>query len=211
MKWKKPLKIGVLCFLVMTAGLMTINFWIVSTTADKIHYEMAGLAPGRVGLILGTSKSTTKGHSNKYFDERIATAVDLYNNRKVKQLIVSGDNRTRYYNEPKDMFNALIAKGIPESVIILDYEGTGTLESVVRSKLVFNADKILIITQDFHCYRALFIADYFGIDAEGYSADKRGALPVFLAFRELFARIKAVFDLYISKETPHYFETNTQQ
>ncbi len=205
MPLKKSLKLGAFLGFILLASLLAINFWIVSSTVNKIHYEPEGLVSGRVGLILGTSKRTTQGHNNKYFDERITTAVELYNSNKVEQLIVSGDNRTRYYNEPKDMLNALMDKGIPESSIILDYEGISTLDSVVRSKLVFKKDKILIITQDFHCYRALFIANYFGIDAEAYSADNRGELPAFLALREILARLKAVFDLYIFKESPNYF------
>ncbi|MBV6640404.1 MAG: YdcF family protein [Cyclobacteriaceae bacterium] len=208
MNFSRVLKIGALTCTAVAAILLTVNFWIVNSTVHKIHYTTDLVPRDRVGLILGTSKRTIEGHNNLYFDQRIDAAARLYRSGHIRKIIVSGDNRTQFYNEPKDMLNALLAKGIPEGVIVLDPEGVSTLDSVVRSKWVYGSDKILIITQDFHCYRALFIADHFGIDAQAYSADQKGELSSTLATREVLARIKAVFDLYISKETPQYAVEN---
>lgn len=204
MNFSRVFKIGALTCTVLVASLLAINFWIVNSTVDKIHYTTELVPKDRVGLILGTSKRTIEGHNNLYFDQRIDAAARLFKLGLISKIIVSGDNRTQFYNEPKDMLNALTAKGIPEGVVVLDPEGISTLDSVVRSRWVYGSEKILIITQDFHCYRALFIADHFGIDAQAYSADEKGRLSSTLATREVLARIKAVFDLYISKETPQY-------
>ncbi|XOV94749.1 MAG: vancomycin high temperature exclusion protein [Bacteroidota bacterium] len=208
MKIPKLIKIGGLTFLIVIAILLTINFWIISTTVGRIYHDPSLVPIDRVALILGTSKRTVEGHNNKYFDERMDAATRLYRKGIINKIIVSGDNRTQFYNEPKDMFQALTDRGIPENIVTLDPEGISTLDSVVRSRLVFGSNRIVIITQDFHCYRALFIADYFGIDAVAYSADNKGSLSSSLAIREVLARIKAVYDLYFARESPQYFESD---
>jgi len=117
---------------------------------------------------------------------------------------VSGDNNTVYYNEPKDMLNALMALGVSQADITLDFAGFRTLDSVVRSKLIFGQDELIIITQDFHCYRALFIADYYGMDAVAFSADNKDQLPLSLAIREILARTNTVLDLYVFNRGPKF-------
>lgn len=200
MSFFKLLKVIGISITLVIGFLLTINFWIIHTTVDRIHYDPNFTKGERIGLIPGTSKKTVKGHNNLYFDQRIDAATDLYKQGFLQKIIVSGDNRTQYYNEPRDMLNALIDNGVPEQVIISDPEGISTLASVVRSQKVYGSDKILIITQDFHCYRALFIADHYGIDAIAYAADEKGRLSSKLATREVLARIKAVYDLYFQSE-----------
>lgn len=195
--------IGVIAFTLIVL-IMGLNFWIVSSTNQRIHYTIDELPPRKVALLLGTSKRTEKGGSNKYFEERIDAAARLYELEVIRHIIVSGDNETVYYNEPRDMFDALIKKGVPKAAITLDYAGFRTLDSVVRSKEIFGQDELLIITQDFHCYRALFIAGYYGIDAVAYSADNKDELPLKLAIREILARSNTVLDLYIFHKGPRF-------
>lgn len=183
---------------------LAINYWVVSTTRDLIFYNQEQLPSTKVALLLGTSKRVAGGGANKYFDERIEAAAELYRTGVVKHLIVSGDNNTVYYNEPRDMYQALQEMGVPPSAITLDYAGFRTLDSVVRAKLIFGQDSLIIISQDFHCYRALFIARYYGIEAVAYSADAREELPWMLAVREVFARVMAVFDLYVWQSDPKF-------
>ncbi|WP_421878478.1 SanA/YdcF family protein [Marinoscillum sp.] len=193
--------------IVITAvGLLVLglNFWIVSSTQDQIYYSLNDVPPKRVALLLGTSKRTVEGGTNKYFKERMEAAAELFHRGVIKHIIVSGDNRTVYYNEPRDMLNALKELGVPEGAITLDYAGFRTLDSVVRAKEVFGQDDLMIITQDFHCYRALFIANYHGLNAVAYSADNKDELPYMLAIREILARSKAVFDLYVFDEKPKF-------
>lgn len=190
--------------LVVCVLVLGLNFWIVSSTEDSIFHDMADIPPRKVALLLGTSKHTSKGGANKYFKERIEAAAVLYHKGIVKHIIVSGDNRTIYYNEPRDMYKDLRALDVPMSAITLDFAGFRTLDSVVRSKMVFGQDELLIITQDFHCYRALFIADYYNIDALAFSADNKDELPVSLAIREILARSIAVLDLYVLDKGPKF-------
>lgn len=200
----KAVKILIGTFVIVCLLILGLNFWIVSSTEDSIYYDIENVPQRRVALLLGTSKRTTGGGTNKYFKERIEAAAKLYHKGIISHIIVSGDNRTIYYNEPRDMYKDLRALDIPVSAITLDFAGFRTLDSVVRSKEVFGQDELLIITQDFHCYRALFIADYYGIDALAFSADNKDELPLSLALREIVARSLAVFDLYILNKEPKF-------
>jgi SanA protein len=158
-----------------------------------------------VALVLGTSHRTVKGKPNPFFEKRMETAALLYHEGKVSHFILSGDNRTQYYNEPMAMKRALTRRGVPENVITLDYAGLRTLDSIVRSKAVFGQEKIIIITQPFHCYRALFISNFYDIDAIAMEAGE----PDFeetpsVRIREYFARAKAVLDLYVLQTSPRF-------
>ena len=117
---------------------------------------------------------------------------------------MSGDNRTRYYNEPRDMLQALGDLNIPEEDVSLDFAGLRTLDSVIRCKEVFGQNEVTIVTQEFHCYRSLFIARYFDMDAVAVSADDGGPVGNTLALREVLARTIAVLDLYVLQRKPKY-------
>ncbi len=204
---RRVLKFGSLVGVVVIFFLLSLNFWVISSTEDQVFYELNEMPKRRVALILGTSKRTTQGEANKYFVERIDAAAQLFHEGKIDHIIVSGDNRTVYYNEPRDMYNALVEHGVPKGVITLDFAGLRTLDSIVRSISVFGQKDITIVTQDFHCYRALFIANYYGLNAVAFSADDKAQLPLNLALREVVARLLAVFDLYIwNKEPTHLGE-----
>lgn len=200
-------------FIVVSAVALLIlglNFWIVLTTSDFIYHDISELPNRKVALLLGTSKSTTHGGVNKYFEERINATAELYHRGVIGHVIVSGDNNTIYYNEPKDMLKALKDLGVAPEDLTLDFAGFRTLDSVIRAKLIFGQDELLIITQDFHCYRALFIAQYFDIDAVAFAADNRDELPLTLAAREILARAMAVIDLYILKSQPKFLGDKEQ-
>jgi len=126
------------------------NRWIDKECDAYIFSSLEEIPRTKVGLLLGTSKYNRSGNPNQFFRYRIDAAVKLYFNRKVKYLLVSGDNRTLYYNEPRDMRRALLARGVPDSVIILDYAGLRTFDSVIRCYKVFGQRSFTIISQEFH-------------------------------------------------------------
>jgi SanA protein len=159
----------------------------------------------KVALVLGTSKKLSSGASNPFFENRIKAAAELYHQGKISHFIVSGDNRTISYNEPMEMKKALVELGVPDSVITLDYAGLRTLDSIVRSKEIFGQEKITIITQSFHSYRALFISNYYDIDAVALVAQDSTDYASFKVYvRECFARTKAVLDLYVFNTSPRH-------
>src|ERR1700704_3914418 len=192
-------------FCLVATAVVASNVWVVWSTADKVYSDYH-LLPGRsVALVLGTSNKLTDGSPNPYFENRIKTAAALYKGGEVTHFLLSGDNRSRYYNEPMEMKKALIKAGVPDSVITLDYAGLRTLDSIVRSKEIFGQDKITIITQPFHCNRALFISRFYHIDAVAIQAiepSPEAMAKVYL--REYFARTKAIIDLYILRTAPHH-------
>lgn len=194
-----------LFFVLMVFLLVLVNVWMVQSTGQYVYTDMEKLPEGSVALVLGTSHKTIHGAPNPFFEKRIETASVLYHNKKIRHFILSGDNSSRYYNEPMEMKKALIKRGVPASAITLDYAGLRTLDSIVRSKEIFGQDKITIITQPFHSYRALFISRYYDIDAVAMVA----AEPDFeetptVRIREYFARGKAVLDLYVLGTAPRF-------
>lgn len=179
------------------------NIWVVASTQAKILSDFKNLPDSSIALVLGTSNKLTDGSPNPYFSERIKAAAKLYKEGKAIHFLLSGDNRTKYYNEPAEMRKAMLKAGVPETAITLDFAGLRTLDSIVRSKEIFGQNKIIIVTQPFHCYRALFISNFYKIDAVAF-LDKTANSSLKVSVREWFARAKAVLDLYVLKTVPQH-------
>ncbi len=191
--------------------LLLTNLQIVLSTKDSVYTLEGEPQTYPIAIILGTSNKTSDGEPNQFFENRINTAAALYKEGKIEHIIVSGDNRSKYYNEPALMQKALIKAGIPADVITLDYAGLRTLDSIVRGKEIFGQNKITIITQAFHGYRALFISQYYDIDAVVVAApDPNDRLFIMVKLREYFARTKAWLDLYILKTSPRHLGEKEQ-
>jgi len=199
--WRLVISSIILFGLLLGAG----NWWVVHSTSSSIFSDYTQIPNNPVGLVLGTSSRLTNGSPNPFFHNRMNTAAQLYKMGKVGHIIVSGDNRTKFYNEPIEMKKALIKLGVPDSVITLDYAGLRTLDSVVRSKEIFGQDHITIITQPFHSYRAVFISQYYHIQAVALVAMEPTDEPAVSVYvREYFARAKAILDLYVLKTSPRH-------
>ena len=201
-------KIGKILIILFTAVFFFIlgsNFWIWKATHDRVFESIDELPENEVALVLGTSRFIEGKKENPYFTYRIRLAAELYKSGKVKYIIVSGDNNTKYYNEPKEMRDALLLLGIPYRKIILDYAGFRTLDSMVRCKEIFGQKKITVITQKFHSFRAIFIGDYYGMETTAIAARNLPFRQSFrMELRETLARSKAIIDLYILRETPKF-------
>lgn len=173
-------------------------------SSDKIFSKPSMLPNYDVALVLGTSKYLGRV-LNDYYANRINAAISLYGEDKVDTFLLSGDNAHRSYNEPWTMKRDLLKAGVPEASIYLDYAGFRTLDSIVRAKEIFEADEFIIITQKFHCERALFIANHFDIHAVCLAVpgpQQHSGLKV--RGREVFARVKALLDLYIFRTQPKF-------
>lgn len=158
-----------------------------------------------VALVLGTSKYTRSGKRNPFFAYRIEAAADLYFSGKVKKILVSGDNSLKEYNEPQDMYEALIAKGIPKEDIVLDYAGFRTFDSVIRAREVFGQDNFVVVSQQFHIERAIYIARSKNMKGVvGYAAKDPTTAKTKMFTRELLARTKAVLDCYVLGTSPKF-------
>lgn len=177
------------------------NRAVIKGSKAYITSNLSDLKPLKTGLLLGTSKTLKNGKKNAYFYLRIDAAVALYNSSKIKFIIVSGDNSSKQYNEPQDMKDELVKRGIPAHVIYLDYAGFRTLDSVIRARKIFGQSSFIIISQRFHNERAVYIARSNGIEAYGYNAkDVKAFHGIKTKIREYFARDKVFIDAFFGKD-----------
>lgn len=200
--WLKSVTIFTILFVVFV---VYCNWRIDSVAEPYCYHDLSFNSNFNVGLLLGTSKYSSNGQPNLYFFNRIDAAVKLYKAGKIKYIIVSGDNRSVKYNEPMIMKRELIKHGIPAEVIFVDYAGFRTLDSVIRAREIFGQTTFIIISQEFHTKRAVFIARRSGIEAFGYNAeDVRMYNGFFTRIREIFARVKVFLDIYVFHSHPKY-------
>jgi SanA protein len=174
--------------------------------AGRIFTSLETVPTNDVGLVLGTSQLTKRGKPNFHFNQRIAAAAALYHAGKVRHLLVSGDNHIASYNEPTDMHDALVAAGVPSEAITCDYAGFRTLDSVIRAKEIFNLQQCTIISEEFHCPRAVWIARQHGLDAVAFAAPDVGLKSWSLRAdaREQLARDWCAVDLYVLHRNPKF-------
>ncbi len=204
--FKKIIKLAfIIIFIMIVCSLVTIfiaNKVVEKETSKKVYNSTKDIPHNKVGVVLGTAKYLANGYQNLYYIYRINAAVKLFEASKIDFLIVSGDNSTKNYNEPLAMKNDLVAKGIPEDKIYLDYAGFRTLDSVVRSKEIFGQKSITIISQKFHNQRAIYIAKQKNIKAVGFNAQDVNIYyyKYRVILREHLARVKMLIDLVIGKE-----------
>ncbi len=192
-------KWSLLAIFLQLLGILAINLWMTARSQSKIYDTAADVPAHSIGLVLGTSR-LTNGRENAHFNIRIKAAAELYKAGKVSHFLLSGDNSSKYYNEPEDMKNALMQTGVPASAMTMDYAGLRTFDSVVRAKEVFDVHRCVIISDDFHLARALWLAERRGIDAVAYYSGSVGNTQP----REWLARIGAVLDEYVLETRPKH-------
>jgi SanA protein len=186
--------IGTICF-----------YWVEKSSSEFLFDDVTKIPVCKTALVLGTSHYLGDGTQNLYFTYRIDAAIKLFEAKKIRKFILSGDNRVNDYNEPKEMKKALMNGGVPDSCIVLDYAGLRTFDSMVRCKEIFGQDSTIVISQQFHNARALFIANKIGLTAFGFNAKAVTTQKAFkVKFREFFSRIKCVLDLYILNTKPKH-------
>ena len=177
-----------------------------SCAAGRVFTSVEGVPAHEFGLLLGTTRLVKGKYRNDYFYKRIRTAADLYRAGKIRKIIVSGDNSRTDYNETGDMKRELVAEGVAPDDVLMDYAGFRTLDSVVRARNLFGASALIVISQRFHCERAVYLADRNGIDAVGFAAEDTvvQSARMRLAVRESLARVLAVLDAEILHRKPHF-------
>lgn len=206
MKMKK----GIRCVLKwIMAGLLVglalvvfCNFLVKSKAKGRLYDDVDAIPYRRVGLVLGTSPYNAHGGDNLYYRNRMNAAAQLYAAHKIDYILVSGDNRKLEYNEPEYMRRSLIALGVPDSVIVLDYAGFRTFDSMVRAKKVFGQDSVTVISQAWHNERAVYIAQHHDLDAIGFNATDIQYRRSYLKnhTREILAKTKVVLDMLFNKQ-----------
>lgn len=198
------IKILTLCFALSLLLTWWANRQIQLNAQDFLFENLSGTPPCKTGLLLGTSSHLANGEVNPYWLHRIEAAELLLKSGKIRHLVISGDNSVKEYDEPSEMRTALIERGIDSNLLSRDFAGFRTLDSVVRMKVIFRQDSFLIVSQQFHNERAIYLAQQNGLVAFGFNA---ADVPESFGFktrcREYLARVKALFDALLHVE-PKY-------
>ena len=202
---KRTFKIAAYLGLTTFIILLVSSAWIDNLGSKNLYQNINNLPGSKTCLLLGTSAKARSGRENLFFKYRINTAAELYKKGKIEYILVSGDNSTKYYNEPADMREALMELGVPSDRIILDYAGFRTFDSVIRCKEVFNQNNFIIVSQAFHVKRALAIAHFKDIQAYGFpTQDIPSSYSLKTMLREFPARLKVLLDVFIFNTEPKY-------
>ncbi len=202
-KTKKFLKKSFYTILILAISSLLFTFFanyrIEKSTEEFVTDKLEILPKTKVAVVLGTAPNLVGGYQNYYFTYRIEAATKLYKSGKVTHFILSGDHGRKNYNEPEAMKQALVQNGIPANVIYLDHAGFRTLDSMIRAKEIFGQNEFIVVSQEFHNERAVYIARQNGIKAFGYNAkdvNKHAGLKTNI--REYFARTKVFIDSFFN-------------
>ena len=167
-------------------------------------YSLDSVPSKPVVLVPGAGLNHQGGPSAPLQD-RLDAAIALYQRGKVQKLLFSGDNTERTYNEPGAMRDYAISKGIPEEDIVLDFAGRRTYDSCYRAKHIFALDEVIIVTQEYHLPRALFLCENSELDAVGVPVDQSNYIRsryLFWNVREVLATVQAWLDVCFLKPLP---------
>ena len=211
-KLKKPARIllrilSVLLMLGLLAAcaVFGIDAWVRHSVSNRIltEEEAAQLSDVDCILVLGCLVHSD-GDPSDMLEDRLKRSVALYEQGSAPKLLMSGDHGRKGYDEVDAMKQYAVDAGIASADVFMDHAGFSTYESVYRAKEIFEADKILIVTQEYHLYRALYVAEALGIEAYGVAADYRNYLgQTSRDIREILARVKD-FGMSIFQPEPTY-------
>lgn len=184
--------LGILCVTLLVAVLVPSSYVVLSTESRVLTLE--DTLPEEVDCILVLGCGVySDGSPTPMLADRLTRGTELYQAGWAKKVLMSGDNRSQYYNELATMHRVAKEKGIPNQDIVLDYAGLSTYDSMYRARDIFGVKKVVIVTQEYHLYRAIYLARALGLEAWGVAADGqnyRGQIK--RDFREILARDKDI-------------------
>lgn len=203
----KLIRVFIIIAVLGLLGLLTIfsiNAYVKSSTKDNmISLEEAPNLDG-VDCVLILGAGVWGDSPTHMLADRLVYGITLYNTGASNRLLMSGDHGRKDYDEVNVMKNYAINEGVPSSDIFMDHAGFSTYESLYRARDIFQAEKILIVTQEYHLYRALYVADKLGLEAYGVASDPRQYVGQRSRdLREVLARVKD-FLYVIVKPEPTY-------
>lgn len=180
------------------ATVWVLNFYIQAATTGHIYENAESIPASKTAIVLGASVYSS-GKLSPILQERVDSAIILYHKGKVKQFLLSGDHRRDDYNEVDAMKNYLICENIPEEHIFTDRAGLDTYDSMFRSARILHRERAIVVTQEYHLPRALFIARNLGLDYTGFSAGAVKPSSAGFVRREKLANFKAVLEILIKQ------------
>jgi len=201
---KKILKASlIIVFVSVLFALIADVYVAISGKQARIYERVDDLPSAQAVLVLGAAVYRD-GRLSAIFQDRASTALEIYRSGKAQKILVSGDHSVGNYDEVNAAKKFFLKNGVAGGDLFVDYAGFDTYSSVYRAKDIFQVSSLIIVTQDFHLPRALFIARSLGVDAVGASADLRTYnLGFYNVLRENGARAKAFWDVAVSAR-PHF-------
>lgn len=199
----------VILFVIGIVYALSVNAYMVSSTKDKIitAEESAELADVDCILVLGAGvDGTTLSHM---LEDRVKTGINLYELGSAPKILMSGDHGSDDYDEVNAMKNYAKEQGVPSEDIFMDHAGFSTYESMYRARDVFQAEKIIIISQEYHLHRAIYIAEYLGLEAYGVDSQLRpyaADTNIYNTIREFLARNKEFIYVRLNPEPTYLGE-----
>jgi len=180
-----------------------INWYVLKSSESKIFNDKEKLNTAYTCIVLG-ARVYNNGQLSAYLQDRVDAALELYREGKIKRFLLSGDHGTKEYDEVNSMKNYLNKRGVPNEDIFLDHAGFNTYNSMVRALKVFQVKDCIIVSQDYHLPRAIFIANNIGLNAQGFAtSSQRFPTASFNKKREVLARSKSFLEVLFSIKPKH--------
>lgn len=209
MKKKTYIIIAVSVIIVVFLSVFSVNYYVKSISGKKIIFpeKITEINNADCIIILGCGVKFN-GQPSMMLADRLERGIDLYKQGVAPKIIMSGDHGQIEYDEVNTMKQFAIDKNIPSEDIFMDHAGFSTYESMYRAKEIFKAKSVVIVSQEYHLYRAIYIAEKLGIEAYGVNADYRlyGG-EKYREVREILARVKDFFKTIFKPEPTYLGET----
>ncbi|MDY6900895.1 MAG: ElyC/SanA/YdcF family protein [Cyanobacteriota bacterium] len=186
--------------------ILTLNLYVNTVTKSSRYSDVEQIPSQRVAIVLGAG--IYGEHPSPMLADRISAAVKLYKLGRVQKLLMSGDNSREDYDEVTVMQRYAVKLGIPQKDITLDYAGFKTYQSCYRAKEIFGVKQAVVVTQNFHLPRAVYLCNQLGVDAMGLGTPDwesyRQETVMRLTLREYISTIKALWQVHITRPQPTF-------
>ena len=184
--------------------IVIINLIIVKDIKDNIITLEDAIKIDNIDCILILGASIKGNNPSPMLEDRLLQGISLYENKVSKKILVSGDHLSEEYDEVNGMKDYLLGHKIPSQDIFMDHAGISTYDSIYRAKSIFKTKKIIIVTQKYHLYRALYIAKQLDIEAYGIASNLRPYTnQEKRELREILARVKDFFKIILKKPSTY--------
>ena len=205
---KKKLKYIVIIVLIVFVVIFLINAYVKLTTKKQIIKLEECLNIGDFDCIIVLGAGVWGDKPSPMLEDRLKEAISLYKNNVASKIIMSGDHGTKEYDEVNIMKQYAIDAGVPSEDIFMDHAGFSSYDTIYRAKEIFGAKKIIVVTQKYHIYRTLYIANKLGIEAYGVNSDPRKyTKQIYREAREILARNKDFVKCIFKPEPTYLGET----
>jgi vancomycin permeability regulator SanA len=196
-------KFLLLLVIVAVLVLAPTNIYVVVKANQRI-VSQSSVQPADCIIVLGALVQPD-GQPSLMLKDRLDVAYELYSAGAAPKLLVSGDHGTKSYDEVNNMRKYLEGKGVPTDAIFMDHAGFDTYDTMYRARDVFGVKSAIVVTQKYHLYRAVYLAQSMGVNVQGVACDRyRSRMQLYYDARELAARAKDFFGAEIFKPAPKY-------